>query len=409
VTGALDGIRVLDFTRVFAGPAATQLLGDLGADVIKVEEPGRGDEGRVLGSTKEMLKKYGGMSPSFVAFNRNKRSIALDLGNPAGRRTAFELAAKSDVVVHNFRLGAMERWGLGYEAIKAANPRVIYCEFFAYGKQGPLAHLGANDLALQGHGGLMSMTGEPDRPPVRVGTAAIDLHGGLAMVCAILAALFHRERTGEGQAVEASLLRSSAHLMSYFYTEYWLDGTIRKPMGTANHLSVPNQAFPTADGSVIIIAPSDEMWHRCATALDAERLARPEYKTIFDRQHRREEVIAAISSVTRRLTRQEVFDRLAPVKVNVAKVNSVGEAADDEQLAAIGGVVEFSFDGQKVKSVAAPFKLEGTPTKVESAPPMLGADTETILLELGIGRDEIAARREQGAFGKAKLPAGGNR
>ena len=140
-----------------------------------------------------------------------------------------------------------------------------------------MAHIGANDLGLQAHSGLLSVTGEPDRPPVRVGTAAIDLHGSLALVSAVLAALFHRERTGEGQVIETSLLMSSAHLLSYFYTEYWMDGTVRKPMGTANHLSVPNQVFPTSDGGVVIIAPNDEMWQRCVDALGDPSLDRPEF------------------------------------------------------------------------------------------------------------------------------------
>jgi len=402
--GALNGIRVLDFSRVFAGPAATQILGDLGADVIKVEEPGRGDEARYLGASKETLHKHGGVGPSFLALNRNKRSITVDLGLAAGRAAALKMAARCDVVLHNFRPGAMERWGLGYEALRAAHPGIIYCGFSAYGTHGPMAHIGANDLALQAHSGLMSMTGEPGRPPVRCGTAAIDLHASLALVSGILAALFHRERTGEGQAVETSLLLSSAHLMNYFYTEYWVDGTIRQPMGTANHLSVPNQVFPAADGGVVIIAPSDEMWQRCARALDAERLDRPEYRGIQARLSRRDEVVEAISSVTRQLSAQEIVDRLGKVKVNVSKVNSIGEAADHPQLAAEGGVVEFSVGGETVKAVATPFKLSHTPAAVSRPPPGLGAETDQVLGELGFGIEEAASLRAQGAFGK--VPAG---
>src|ERR1700736_1870849 len=199
MAGALDGIRVLDLSRVFAGPGATQVLGDFGADIIKVEEPRRGDEARYFGLTEEGLEKYCGMGPSFLALNRNKRSLALDLGNAAGRKVALDLASKSDVVIHNFRIGAMQRWGLDYAALRAINPRIIYCEFSSYGLTGPLSHIGANDLALQAQSGLMSLTGEPGRPPVRVGTWAIDLHASISLVAAILAALYHRERTGEGQ------------------------------------------------------------------------------------------------------------------------------------------------------------------------------------------------------------------
>jgi len=293
----------------------------------------------------------------------------------------------------------MAKWGLGYEHIKALNPRVIYCEFTAYGRDGPMAHIGANDLALQAHSGLLSVTGEPDRPPVRVGTAAIDLHGSLALVAAILAALYHRERTGEGQMIETSLLMSSAHLLSYFYTEYWMEGTVRKPMGTANHLSVPNQVFPTSDGGVVIIAPNDEMWQRCVDALGDKSLDRPEFKGVLDRLRRREELVEAVSRVTRRMTSREAVERLGAVKVNVAKVNTVGEAADDAQIAAIGGVVEFESDGRPVKAVASPFNLFGTPMRIDRPPPGLGAETDEILRDVGFSGDDVAALRQQGAFG----------
>jgi len=394
----LDGIRVLDFTRVFAGPAATQLLGDLGAEVIKVEEPGRGDEARTLGTTPASLAEHGA-SASYLAFNRNKRSVVLDLRKPEGLAVARRLAAQADVLVHNFRPGAMARWGLDWESLRAANPRLVHCSFSAYGETGPLRDVGANDLALQAHSGLMSITGEPDRPPVRCGSAVIDLHGSLAMVGAILAALLQRERTGEGQAVETSLLRASAHLMSYMYTEYWLDGTERKPMGTANHLSVPNQVVPTADGSVVIIAPSDEMWRRCARVLDPESLDRPEFATAMDRRLRREELIAALSAATRRHTSDEVVAALAPAKVNVAKVNTVGQAAQDPQLQAIGGVLELEREGRTVRTVAAPFVLQAAPMRTGAAPPALGADTEAVLAQAGFGPDDIEALRQAGAFG----------
>jgi crotonobetainyl-CoA:carnitine CoA-transferase CaiB-like acyl-CoA transferase len=403
MAGALHGIRILDMSRVFAGPAATQILGDLGADVIKVEEPNRGDEARYFGVSDEAPATEA--SPSFVALNRNKRSIAIDLGSPAGRDVVRRLAEHSDVVVHNFRPGAMRRWGLGYSELRTLNPRLIYCEFYAYGKHGPLSHVGANDLALQAHSGLMSITGEPDRPPVRCGSSIVDLHASVALVAAILAALLHRERTGEGQVVETSLLRSSAHLMNYFYGEYWSQGVVRKRMGTANHLSVPNQVFPAVDGSVVIIAPSDEMWERCAIALDAGQLHRPEYKTMLQRQQQRDRLVDAISAITRTRSSAELVERLAAARVNVAKLNSIGEAADHDQLLDIGGVVEFDMEGKRVKAVASPFALEGTPTTVDRPPPALGAHTDEILSELGLSDDDIVALRLQGAFGSTAAPA----
>lgn len=394
----LDGVRVLDFTRVFAGPAATQVLGDLGAEIIKVEEPETGDDARYFGVGPDALAEFGA-SPAFLALNRNKRSIALDLGATAGRETARRIAAQSDVVIHNFRPGAMARWGLSYEELKLVNPALIYCEFFAYGRTGPMAELGADDLGLQAQSGLLSITGEADRPPSRVGTAAIDLHAGMSLVAAILAALLHRARTGEGQVVESSLLRSSAHLMSYLYSDHWLTGAVHRRMGTANHLSVPDQAFPTADGHVVIIAPTDEMWRRCALALDAARLDRPEFRTAVERHRRRDEVVATISAVTLGMTGDEVVERLGPARVNVARMNDVGEAADHPQLAAIGGIVEYRQGEERRRAVASPFVLEATPLVVERPPPALGADTDAVLSGLGFAAAEIEALRQRGAFG----------
>ena len=400
----LTGVRILDLSRVFAGPAATQILGDLGADVIKVEEPGRGDEARYFGVTKEMLDSHAGVSPSFVALNRNKRSIAIDLGCPAGRRAVLRMARHSDIVVHNFRQGAMKKFGLAYDDLCRVRPDIILCEFSSYGESGPLAHIGANDLALQAHSGLMSITGEADRPPVRCGTSIIDLHGSLALVIAMMAALMHRRETGKGQVVDTSLLRSSAHLMNYFYGEYWAKGVIRKPMGTANHLSVPNQIFPTADGSVVIIAPSDEMWRRCAVALDAELLDRDEWRTILDRQRHRAEVIETMTAVTLAMTCDEIMERLGKAKVNVAKVNNIGQAADHPQLAAVNGVLEFEMDGRPIKAVASPFAMQGVPVEPDRRPPKLAEHTDEILRELEFAPAEIEALRAEGAFGQAIAP-----
>jgi crotonobetainyl-CoA:carnitine CoA-transferase CaiB-like acyl-CoA transferase len=401
--GALSGIRVLDFTRVFAGPAGTQILGDLGADVLKIEEPGSGDEARYFGTPPEAVA-HPRVSASFVALNRNKQSIALDLGTQAGTTLALAMASRCDVLLHNFRPGSMERWGLGYEAVRALNPAIIYCDFSAYGLSGPLSHIGANDLSLQAHSGLMSITGEPGRPPVRCGTAAIDLHAGLSLAAGVLAALFHRERTGEGQKVETSLLLSSAHLMSYFYTEYWRDGRVHKAMGTANHLSVPNQIFPTADGSVVIIAPNDAMWRRCAVALDAQALDLPHFRAALDRQRNRGELVERLSTVTQAMTGAEVVDRLGAVKVTVARFNAIDGAADHPQLAAADGIVEFEMDGQRTRAVSAPFHLSGTPATMRRPPPTLGADTTHALVSLGFTATEISEWRRQGAFGRVPAP-----
>lgn len=394
----LDNIRVLDFSRVFAAPDSTQILGDLGADVIKIEHPQGGDECRYLGMTRDELEALDGPSPSFRAFNRNKRSIAIDLSREEGRAVVRRLVTGSDVVVNNFRPGTMEKWKLGYEDLKALNPRLIYCDFHAYGPTGPLAHIGANDLALQAHSGLMSITGEEDGPPVRCGSAVIDLHASLAIVSGVLAALFHRERTGLGQKVDTSLLASSAHLMSYFYQDYWLTGRLPRRLGTANHLSVPNQAFPASDGHVVIIAPSDDMWRRCAEALDPHTLNREEWRSASDRLRQRKDVVAAIARVTERMTKTELHNRLSAARVNVSIVQTIDEAADHSQLAAIGGVLQMDVETAARRYIAAPFRLSETPTDLRRAPPALGEHTDEIMSQAGYRREETDELRRIGAI-----------
>jgi crotonobetainyl-CoA:carnitine CoA-transferase CaiB-like acyl-CoA transferase len=402
---ALGGIRVVDFTRIFAGPAATQILADLGADVVKIEDPGGGDDARRYGFDDEKLERFGA-SPPFLALNRNKRSVAIDLRNPAGREVASLLARSADVVVHNFRTGVMSRWRLDYEDVAATNPGVVYCDFSAYGRTGPLAEAGANDLALQAHSGLMSMTGEAGGGPVRAGTSVVDFHGGLSMACAIMAALFHRARTGEGQRVETSLLLSSAHLMGYFYTEYWLDGTVHGPMGTANYLTVPNQAFPTVDGATVIIASTDDAWRCCVEALDPERLDLPEFRRATDRLRSRKKLVEILSSVTAELSSADVARRLAGTRVVVSKVNSVAEAADHQQLRAIGGTLGLNYNDHPVHVVGTPFKMEKTPPTLRRAPPTVGEHTVEILEEFGLTGDALADFAARGAFGAGAVPLG---
>ena len=390
----LDGIRVLDFTRVFAGPAATQLLGDLGAEVIKIEARG-GDEARHYGKPPSADAGHADSAP-FNALNRNKKSLGLDLKAEAGRAVALRLVPGADVVVHNFRPGVMERLGLGHEALSALNPRLIYAEFSAYGDRGPLRDVGANDLALQAHSGLISITGAPGHDPVRCGTAVIDLHGSLALVAGIMGALYHRTQTGQGQRVQSSLLLSAAHLMGYFYTEYWEDGTQRAPMGTANHLSVPNQAFPAKDGQVVIIASTDPQWQRVARVLGDPRLMDARFATVLSRKANRAALVALLSEITAQHTAAELAARLGAEKVTCSKVNSIGEAAECAQLAAVGG--RLRLDGPRaIDSIAPPVEMAANGPVPLAPPPSVGQHSRALLAEAGYSEGEIDALLRDGA------------
>jgi crotonobetainyl-CoA:carnitine CoA-transferase CaiB-like acyl-CoA transferase len=395
----LAGMLVADFTRVFSGPAATQLLADYGADVVKIEDPRIGDDARVFGLGDNSSHPAGGASASFVALNRNKRSIGLDLKNDAGRAVAMRICARADVLVHNFRPGVIERLGFGYDALSATNPGLVYCEISGYGREGPLAARGANDIALQAHSGLMSITGEAGGPPVRCGSAVVDLHCGMSAVAGIFAALLHRERTGKGQRVETSLLAAGANLMTYFYQEYWLDGTIPRAMGSANALTVPNQAFPTSDGAAIIIGSNDEMWLRCARTLDIAALDQPEFRSVEGRRANRDRLVALLSGITRRHTTDALVTMLDAAKVVAAPVRDVGRAAEDPQLRAIGQIAEYETEGRAIKSVAPPFRLGATPAVAPCVPPALAADTDPIARQFGYSPNEIAELRATGAFG----------
>ncbi|MGN0933373.1 CaiB/BaiF CoA transferase family protein [Falsigemmobacter intermedius] len=390
----LAGTKVLDFSRIFAGPDAAQTLGDLGADVLKIEDPGKGDGCRSLGTTDPKMMGYG---PTFQAFNRNKRSMTLDLKSDEGREIARKLIADADVVISNFRTGTMDKFGLGYEDVRKLNPRLIYCELHAFGDKGPMSHIGANDLQLQAHSGLAAITGDGNGPPNRAGSAIVDLHAGMSLVAGVLAAIIHRDRTGEGQKVTTSLLQSSAHLMGYFYQEYWVTGYVHRAMGTATHLSVPNQAFPTKDGYTVIIAPTQEMYLRCVEALEAPHLLTPPFDTREGRMQNRDALIEVMSEVTRQFTSQEVYERMGRVKVNVAIVQDVAQAANHPQLEAIGGIHHAEIDGEDRRFVASPFTMSETPTAFRTPAPRLGAHTDEVLSSLGYSAEEIAALHQNGA------------
>jgi crotonobetainyl-CoA:carnitine CoA-transferase CaiB-like acyl-CoA transferase len=390
-SGPLHGTLVADFTRLFAGPSCTQILGDLGANVIKVERVDGGDETRYYGVTEE-----GSAGPSFLALNRNKSSLALNLSHPAGRDIALRLMDRADVAVHNFRNGVMETLGLDYQTVSKRNPGLVYCAISGFGAVGPLREKAANELIMEAYSGLLSITGEADGPPVRCGTAIADMTTGLYATVGILAALAHRRSGGSGQLVETSLFESQLNLMNYFYVEYWLNGTVMQRMGTANRLGMPNQAFPTKDGWVVLSAVNNKMWTGCCAALGLTNLGRDDRLTsLRGRYLYASEVVAAITAATSQLPTAECIRRLEEAGVVCAPVNTIPDVATDPQLDALGSVVELPIaDGRQVKLIRSPLHLSASPTSARTAPPELGQDTDEVLATLGLSRAEIEGLRQ---------------
>jgi crotonobetainyl-CoA:carnitine CoA-transferase CaiB-like acyl-CoA transferase len=396
VGGPLSGVKVLDFTRVFAGPFATQILGDLGADVTKVERIEGGDEARDYG----VVDGAGGMGPPFLAMNRNKKSIAIDLKHEAGKQVTRRLLASTDVVVHNFRSGVMERLGLDYATVAPSNPAIIYCSISGYGGQEPLRSRAANDLSIQAYSGLLSITGEPGGPPVRNPTAVCDQTSGLYAVIGILSALLQRHASARGQEVETSMLEGQLNMLNHFFVSYWEQGVIPVRMGTANALGIPNQAFPTNDGWVCITTANESLWARCCEALGVAHLATDErFQTLRDRYRHRPELIEALSAATTRLTTADCVARLGRLGVPCAPVNTIPEVASDPHVASLGTTVEMPMAGRAtVRLIQTPLHFSDNHVTARLPPPRLGEHTDQVLLEEGFSPEELTDLRSTGVI-----------
>lgn len=382
VTGPLHGIRVLDLTHFHAGPYAAMILGDMGADVLKVEPP-RGDPMRALGECF-----VGGESVMFLSVNRNKRGLALDLKSPRGAELGLELAKRSDVVMHNFRPGVDARLGLDYEAVNAVNPRVVYCAVSAFGQTGPYAARPAVDPILQAMSGLMSITGEPDGPPVQVGASLSDTAGSLMAVRGILLALFARERFGIGQKVSASMLDGSLSLLVGREGPYFASG---RPPGRAGNVirhSAPSGTYRTQDGHVMLAVMSEAFWQRFCTAVDLPDLADDErFATNELRRTRRDELDGIVSGALAQASTEEWLDRFATHDVPAGPVNDLHEALTDPQTVANEMVVSMAHPtAGDIRGIGIPVKLSQTPGSIRHPPPLLGQHTRAVLAELGVGR-----------------------
>jgi len=393
--GALADLVVLDLTRILSGPFATMTLADLGADVIKIEQPGQGDDTRQWGPPFQ-----GEEAAYFLSVNRNKRSLAVDLKSAEGLAAVQKLAVTADVVVENFRPGTAERLGLGYEELSARNPGLVYASISGYGQTGPDAHRPGYDAIAQARSGIMSVTGEAAGPPVRVGVSSADLTAGMWATIGILAALHEKGRTGQGQWVDISLLDGSVSWLTYVSSGYFASGDTPQRYGSAHPTIVPYQAFETADGFAMVAVGNDGLWRRFAQAVGRADLATdPRFAGNPDRVAHRGALLPLIEGIMLTRTTEEWVAVLDAAGVPVGPIQTVDQALADPQVLARGMVatVQHPTEGE-LKMVTCPIKLSRTPATVRTAPPLLGQHTDGILAGLGFTGDRISSLRTEGAI-----------
>jgi crotonobetainyl-CoA:carnitine CoA-transferase CaiB-like acyl-CoA transferase len=406
--GALSHIRVLDLSRVLAGPWAGQTLGDLGADVIKVERPGTGDDTRLWGPPylKDSQGQVTSDSAYYLCTNRNKKSITVDFTRPEGRVLVRELAKTCDVVIENFKTGSLAQYGLDYVSLKAINPRIVYCSITGFGQTGPYAHRAGYDFLIQGMGGLMSITGRPDGEegagPVKVGVAMTDIMTGLYASTSILAALSARELSGVGQYIDLALLDVQVACLANQSMNYLYSGNSPKRMGNAHPNTVPYQDFPTADGHMILAIGNDGQFAKfCAAAERAQWAQDPRFRTNSARVTHRSQLIPLMREVTLKRTTTDWIALLENEGVPCGPINTIADVFSDPHVQARGMRIEMSHPvAGEIPLVASPIRLSDTPVQYRTAPPQLGQDTRQVLSEvLGLSQGAIDDLEKHGVLG----------
>ncbi|MEE4374235.1 CaiB/BaiF CoA-transferase family protein [Pseudomonas alliivorans] len=405
--GALSHIRVLDLSRVLAGPWAGQILADLGADVIKVERPVCGDDTRSWGPP--FLKDEAGQNTTEAAYylsaNRNKQSVTIDFTRPEGQQLVRELVAKSDIVIENFKVGGLAAYGLDYASLKAVNPKLIYCSITGFGQTGPYAKRAGYDFMIQGLGGLMSLTGRPDGDegagPVKVGVALTDILTGLYSTTAILAALAHRDQNGTGQHIDMALLDVQVACLANQAMNYLTTGVAPRRLGNAHPNIVPYQDFPTADGDFILAVGNDSQFRKFAEVAGQSQWATdPRFLTNKLRVANRGELIPLIRQATVFKTTAQWVDELEAAGVPCGPVNDLAQVFADPQVLARGLAIELPHTlGGRVAQVASPIRLSETPVEYRRAPPLLGEHTSEVLQALlGMSEGEVVALKGAGVL-----------
>ena len=395
----LAGLKVLDFSKVLAGPLCGQWLGDLGADVVKVEPPGTGDDTRGWPPFRE--GPGGRAGAVFLAANRNKRSLALDLKTPEGQAAARRMAAEADVVIESYATGVAERLGIGAEALRAANPRLIHCSISGFGRSGPLAQGLGYDVILQAFSGIMAMTGEREGGPIRSPFSPIDQATGMQAFSGILAALLERGRTGQGCRLEVSLLETATALLGYSLQIFWERGVLPEKSGSGHESLCPYQAFEASDRPVLIGIASDNLWRRFAAGIGRPELAEdPRFRTNADRVAHVAETVALVQDIVRAESADHWVAFCGRIGIPCAAINTLAELAAHPQIAARGMVMQYEHPALgPLKTVAQPIQFDGKPRQVRSPPPLLGAHGAEVLQVYGFSPAEIAALREAGALG----------
>jgi crotonobetainyl-CoA:carnitine CoA-transferase CaiB-like acyl-CoA transferase len=403
---ALAGVRVLDLTRILAGPTCTQLLGDLGADVVKVERPGAGDDTRKWGPpfVEGLDGRPTAESAYYLGANRNKRSVAIDIAHPEGQALVRKLLERCDALVENFKVGDLARYGLGYEQLRADFPRLVYCSITGFGQTGPYAPRAGYDYLAQGMGGIMSITGEPDGEPMKVGVGIADVMCGMYATVAILAALRHRDATGHGQWIDMALLDTQVAWLVNEGMNYLLSGQVPRRLGNEHPNIVPYKVFESRDGYVILAVGNDGQFQKwCRFAGAADLAADPRFATNSLRVRHRRELYALMPAYVRAKTTREWVDGLAALKVPCGPVNTIDQVFDDPQVRARGMRVDAPYAtaaAGTVPLIANPIRMTRTPPSCRHGPPTLGEHTDEVLAELlDLAPAERERLRAAGAIG----------